>query len=205
MPQPYPSRHAMPDEPEIDTDKLREAIADEVERESGNLLRTIALSTALFAALAAIVSLQAGSTVNEALVLKTEATVLQAKASDAWSYYQARGIKAAVARSALQPWIAAGKQPSPNLAGEEERNLQAQREIKRQAQTFEQARDEKSAEADALLHEHHRFAESVALLQVGIALGAVAALTRKRPAWWTSLALGLAGAIMFVFALLGPH
>lgn len=195
----------MPDEPEIDTDKLREAIADEVERESGDLLRTIALSTALFAALAAIVSLQAGSTVNEALALKTEATVLQAKASDAWSYYQARGIKAAVARSALQPWIAAGKQPLPSLAGEEQRNLQAQREIKQQAQTFEQARDEKSAEADALLHEHHRFAESVALLQVGIALGAVAALTRKRPAWWTSLALGLAGTVMFVLALMGLH
>ena len=195
----------MPDEPEIDTDKLREAIVDEVERKSGDLLRTIALSTALFAALAAIVSLQAGSTVNEALVLKTEATVMQAKASDTWSYYQARGVKAAIARSALQPWIAAGKPPPPDLASEEDRNRQAQREIKQQAQLFEQARDEKSAEADKLLHEHHHFAESVALLQVGIALGAVAALTRKRPAWWTSLALGLAGTVMFVLALIGPH
>ena len=195
----------MPDEPEIDTDKLREAISEEIERESGDLLRTIALSTALFAALAAIVSLQAGSTVNEALVLKTEGTVLQAKASDAWSYYQARGIKAAIAKSALQPWLAAGKPPPPALANEEDRNRQAQREIQRQARLFEQARDEKSAEADKLLNKHHYFAQSVALLQVGIALGAVAALTRKRAAWWTSLALGLAGTIMFAFALVGPH
>jgi hypothetical protein len=195
----------MPDEPEIDTDKLREAISDEIDRESGDLLRTIALSTALFAALAAIVSLQAGSTVNEALVLKTEGTVLQAKASDAWSYYQARGIKAAIAKSALQPWLAAVKPPPPALANEEDRNRQAQREIQQQARLFEQARDEKSVEADKLLNKHHYFAQSVAFLQVGIALGAVAALTRKRAAWWTSLALGVAGTIIFAFALVGPH
>jgi hypothetical protein len=195
----------MPDEPEIDTDKLREAISNEIDRESGDLLRTIALSTALFAALAAIVSLQAGSTVNEALVLKTEGTVLQAKASDAWSYYQARGIKAAIAKSALQPWLAAGKPPPPALANEEDRNRQAQREIQQQARLFEQARDEKSVEADKLLNKHHYFAQSVAFLQVGIALGAVAALTRKRAAWWTSLALGVAGTIIFAFALVGPH
>ena len=193
----------MPEEIEIDTDKLREAIADEVERESGALLRTVALSTALFAALAAIAALQAGSTVNEALVLKTEASVLQVRASDAWAYYQARGIKAALARSALQPWLASGKTPSPALVAEEQRNLQAQREIKQQAQSFEQARDAKSVEADALLHQHHHFAEAVALLQVGIALGAVAALTRKRLAWWVSLALGVGGSVLFLVAWLG--
>jgi hypothetical protein len=195
----------MPEEIEIDTDKLREAIADEVERESSNLLRTIALSTALFAALAAITSLQAGSTVNEALVLKTEAAVLQAKASDGWAYYQTRGLKAVLARNALQPWTALGKTPPENLAAEEGRNLQAQRGLKLQAEAFERERDIKSAEADKLLQQHHHFAQSVALLQVGIALGAVAALTRKRPAWWASLALGLGGSVLFVYALLGAH
>lgn len=195
----------MPEEIEIDTDKLREAISDEMERESGTLLRTVALSTALFAALAAVASLQAGSTVNEALVLKTEASVLQAKASDAWAYYQARGIKAALARGALQPWLASGKAPPSAIAGDEERNLQAQRDIRQQAQSYEQARDAKSAAADALLHEHHHFAESVALLQVGIALGAVAALTRKRLAWWASLALGVAGSVLFLVAWLGAN
>src|ERR1700753_3876876 len=86
----------MPEGPEVDTDKLREAIDEEIEKEGGALLRTIALTTALFAAVAAIASLQAGGTVNEALVLKTEAAVLQAKASDQWAYYQAKGIKATV-------------------------------------------------------------------------------------------------------------
>ena len=54
---------------------------EEVEREGNACLRSIALTTALLAALAALGSLEAGGTVNEALVLKTEATQLQAQAS----------------------------------------------------------------------------------------------------------------------------
>ncbi|WP_266171934.1 DUF4337 domain-containing protein [Dyella subtropica] len=190
----------MPEEIEIDTDKLREAIAEEVERESGNLLRTIALSTAVFAALAAITSLQAGSTANEALILKTEATALQAKASDAWAYYQAKGLKAAIAHNAQGAWTAVDKPPPANLAENEARYLKEQHEIDVQARELEHERDAKSAEADHLMHQHHRYAEAVALLQVGIALGAVAALTRKRPAWWASVALGLVGCALFAYA-----
>ena len=39
------------------------------------------------------------------------------------------------------------------------------------------------------------------MLQVAIALGAVAALTRKRLAWIGSAALGLVGAAIFFWAL----
>ena len=42
----------------------------------------------------------------------------------------------------------------------------------------ERERDEKSKEADQLLVRHHGFANAVALFQIAIALGAVAALTR---------------------------
>src|SRR5690242_13678 len=109
-------RAAMPEEIEIDTDSLRETIDREIEREAGGLLSTIALTTALFAALAAIASLEAGGTVNEALALKTEATRLQAEASDQWSYYQAKGLKAAVADAQKNIWVALDKAPPAELA-----------------------------------------------------------------------------------------
>src|SRR5450759_2041509 len=100
----------MPEEIEIDTDRLREKIDEEVERAGGGrILRWISLTTAILAALAAIASLRAGATVNEALVLKTEATRLQAEASDQWAYYQAKGIKAAVQEASATPWQASGK------------------------------------------------------------------------------------------------
>src|ERR1700694_5920595 len=102
----------MPEQPEIDTDSLRESIH---EPPAGTLLRTIALTTALFAAFGAVAALRAGGTVNEALVLKTEAGRLQAEASDQWAYYQAKGIKASVQEGARNAWIAAGKAPPPNI------------------------------------------------------------------------------------------
>ena len=61
----------------------------------------------------AIVSLHAGSTINEALVLKSEATALQARASDQWAFYQAKGIKGAIATSSASAYVAAGRTAPP--------------------------------------------------------------------------------------------
>jgi len=188
----------MPEEPEVDTDKLREAIADEVEREGGNLLRQIALTTAVLAALAAIAALRAGDTANEALALKTEAARLQAEASDKWGYFQAKGIKAAIQGAERAAYVAAGKEPPPDLIANEQRYAAEQTAIQQEAQALELQRDEKGSEADHLLHRHHAFADAVALFQVAIALGAVAALTRIRTLWFASMLIGLAGLGFFV-------
>lgn len=192
----------MPEEIEIDTDKLRETIGEELEREASVLLRTVALTTAVFAAAAAIASLEAGSTVNEALVLKTEATRLQAEASDQWAYYQAKGLKAAISDASRSAWLAAGKPPPVELGASAQRLGADQARSKARAEALERQRDEKSAAADRLMHRHHFFAQTVALLQVAIALGAVAALTRKRAVWIGSVLLGVAGGAMFGYVLM---
>ena len=62
----------MPETPEIETDNLDEKIHEELEHAGGSLLKAIALSTALFAAFAAVAALRAGSTVNEALVVHSQ-------------------------------------------------------------------------------------------------------------------------------------
>jgi hypothetical protein len=193
----------MPEGPEIDTDKLREAIDEELDKEGGALLRGIALSTALLAAMAAIASLEAGSTVNEALALKTEATQLQAKASDQWAYYQAKGLKATVTELSKNTWMALDKAPPDELAKSLERYTEDQNKSKKEAEELEHKRDEKNEEAEKLMHHHHFYAQSVALLQVSIALGAVAALTRKRLVWIGSALLGLLGCGVFAWAFFG--
>ena len=65
------------------------------------------------------------------------------------------------------------------------------------AKVKEAERDEKSHEADLLVARHHGFANAVALFQVAIALGAVAALTGASAVWWGSVVTGLAGIILF--------
>src|SRR5213078_684736 len=157
----------MPEAPEVETERLHEAIKEELEHEGGAFLKRIALTTALFAALAAVASLRAGATVNEALVLKTEAARLQAEASDQWAYYQAKGIKAAVQEASRTAYLAAGGTPPAELAHTTARYEKEQEDIKRTAEEKERARDERSGEADRLLRRHHLFANAVALLQVG--------------------------------------
>jgi len=190
----------MPEEIEVDTDSLRESIDREIERQSGGLLRTIALTTALFAALAALASLEAGGTVNEALAQKTEATRLQGEASDQWSYYQAKGLKAAVADAQKNIWLALDKTPPADLATNAARYLDDQKTSREKAEALEHERDAKTDESNALMHRHHYFADAVALLQVAIALGAIAALTRRRAAWVGSAILGVIGCGLFGFA-----
>ena len=186
----------MPEGPEVETESLHETIHEQLEEHGGTFLKRIALTTALFAAFAAIAALRAGATVNHALVLKTEAARLQAEASDQWAYYQAKGIKAAVAEAARSAYLAIAKDPPADFAGKEKRYAAEQTDIEKEARKKEKERDEKSNEADELLHHHHGFANSVALFQVSIALGAVAALTRIRMVWWGSLLLGGAATIL---------
>ena len=193
----------MPEGPEVDTDKLHEAIQEELEHDGGAFLKGIALTTALLAACAAIASLRAGATVNEALLLKTESTRLQAEASDQWTFYQAKGLKAAVQEASATSWLAMGKEPPAKYAEEQKRYKDEQVEISKHAKEKENTRDEKSKEADHLLHEHHGFANTVALFQVSIALGAVAALTRNRLVWFGSMGVGLIGLALFAKAFLG--
>ncbi len=192
----------MPEGPEIDTDKLRETIDDEIERSAKGMLRWVSLTTALLAAVAAVASLRAGDTVNEALALKSDATRIQAQASDQWAYYQAKGIKGAVARATAVTWKAAGRPVPAELDATAERYDTEQKEIQAKAKELEGERDAKEHEASALLEKHHRYAASVALFQVAIALGAVAALTRVKLVWYGSLVLGAGGLVLFALPIL---
>src|SRR5215468_6450852 len=127
----------MPEGPEVETERLHETIHEELEHEGGAFLKRIALTTALFAALAAIAALKAGATVNEALVLKTEATRLQAQASDQWAYYQAKGIKAATAEAARTSWLAIAKEPPAEYGEKVRRYGEEQVEIQKKARELE--------------------------------------------------------------------
>ena len=191
----------MPEEQEIETEKLHEAIHEEMERTGGVFIRRIALTTALLAVFASVAALRAGDTANEALGLKTEAARLQAEASDQWAFYQAKGVKAAVQDAARASWLALGQQPPSEYEQRIQRYEGEQKEILDRAREKEKERDEKAKEAEGLLTRHHGYADSVALFQVSIALGAIAALTRSRFVWLGSMAVGLAGSVLFCLTL----
>ena len=69
------------------------------------------------------------------------------------------------------------------------------KELEEQAKAF----DEKS---EALMHQHHRWAEATTLLQISIALAAIALLTRRRWLEWGTLGVAAIGVATGVAAFL---
>src|SRR5215471_18047579 len=121
----------MPEETEIDTDSVRESIHEH--HSAPPLIKRIALTTALLAALGAGAALKSGDTANRALVLKSEAGRLQAEASDQWAYYQAKGIKGHVEETSRAVWLAAGKTPPPELDASIKRYAAEQKDVEKAA------------------------------------------------------------------------
>jgi Domain of unknown function (DUF4337) len=62
---------------------------------------------------------------------------------------------------------------------------------------------ELEGESGEQLHRHHRFAQSVAMIQIAIALSAVAALSRIKLLWLLSLVVGAGGVVLFAWGFLG--
>src|SRR6266567_5708042 len=77
------------EEAEVPLEHLHEHAHDSAEHGGEAWISWVALSTALLAVFAAIAGLLSGRHVNEAMMNQIEA-------SDQWSYYQAKSIKAAL-------------------------------------------------------------------------------------------------------------
>ena len=67
----------------------------------------------------------------------------------------------------------------------------------KQAKELEQKVDENNKASEAMMEHHHRFAIAVTLLQIAIALSAIAALTRRRPLWFLGMGVSAVGLFMF--------
>src|SRR5881396_4106254 len=77
------------EDPEVPLEHLHEHVNESAKHTGQDWISWVALSTAILAVLAAIASLLSGEYANEAMMSQIEA-------SDQWSYYQAKSIKASV-------------------------------------------------------------------------------------------------------------
>lgn len=180
----------MPENIEVETDRLQEQIAEaheELERERGSSwVRYVGLGAAIFAVVAAVSALRSGDLINEA-------TIDQIKASDTWSEYQASRQKEHLYSIAVDELI---DSKSSNAGRLRDYRAQIAKESAKEQPLATSAR-KLQEESEAEVTRHHSFEYAVALLQVAIALGAVAALSRSKPAWFVSIVAGLVGVVFF--------
>jgi hypothetical protein len=181
----------MPESIEVETDKLQDQVMDAREAPAPERtpawLRYLGLGTALLAVFAAIAALHSGDLINEALMN-------QLKASDRWNEYQAARQKEHLYTLAVDELTDRGSRNEARLRSYRD---QIAKEVSKEGPLQQSARRlEQTSEAQVARHRSFEYA--VALLQVGIALGAVAALARSKPAWYVSLAAGAAGLAFFL-------
>jgi hypothetical protein len=176
------------EEIEVPTEHLHEHMEHRAEESGEKWLMGVALSSAFLAALAAVSSLMAGFHANEAMIDRI-------KSSDQWSYYQAKGIKSAVLSTKME-LLKALKRP---VSAEDTQKIDQYKDD--QDKISEEAKQDEADSEDHLKH-HETLAHSVTLFQVAIAVGAIAALTRRRPFWFVSLGFGVIGLVFFILGLL---
>ena len=147
----------------------------------------VALSSAVFAALAAVASLMAGHHINEALISQLES-------SDKWSEYQTNSIKSAVYSARIEMLNAVGKPTGPADNDKVAKYEDAKKPLQPEAEEFAKKRNEH-------IEHHEGLAKSVTLIQVCIAIAAVAVLTNRRSFWYVSLLFGAVGVYFMVMGL----
>lgn len=166
----------------------------------GGMIAQIAVVTAIIATVGAIFAYMGGATQANAGLYKNNAAIKKTEASNQWNYFQAKSTKQSLAE------FARDLAPEDRKAGylsKIERYEKEKSEIKTAAEKLEAEAATWDKSSDEQMHQHHRWAQATTVLQVSIALAAIALLTRKR--WLEYGMFALAGVGMAVGALALLH
>ena len=146
---------------------------------------TIAVLAVVTAVVGSLEVTQSGAAITDA----SRAVLAQDQATDSWNAYQAASIKKHLADLGgdTLPARAAGYKAQGAKYTHDQDGYQAA------AHKAEEAREAAMASSEGHEHRHHRLTLAATLLQIGIAVCTVAIITRRRPFWYGSLALGALG------------
>ena len=159
-----------------------------VEQGAGGMIGQLAVMTAILATIGAICSYMGGATQADAALAKNDAAIRKTEASDQWNFYQAKNARQAIAEVALDIVPAERRDTyAKNIEkykADKEPILAKAKQLEAEATAFDE-------QSEHLMHEHHRWAEATTVIQISIALAAIALLTRRRWLEWGTL--GVAG------------
>jgi len=170
------------------------------QHEPKGLAGQLAVVTAILATVGAIFAYMGGATQANAGLYKNDAAIKKTEASNQWNYYQAKSSKQNLSELAQELAPDARK----SFYADEIKRYKAEKaEIKLAAEKLEaesKAWDDRSAEQ---MHQHHRWAQATTVLQIAIAMAAIALLTRKR--WLEKLVFGASTLGIVIGALAALH
>ncbi|MDT0139583.1 DUF4337 domain-containing protein [Acidovorax sp. PRC11] len=166
----------------------------------GTMTSRIAMATAIIATVGAIFSYMGGATQANAGLIKNDAAIRKTEAANQWAYYQSKSTKQSVTELARDLAPEARK---PELQAKLDRYEQEKNDIRKSAESLEAQSLALDHQSEEQMHQHHRWAQATTVLQVAIALAAIALLTRRK--WLERGMYGVAAVGLAVGALAFFH
>ncbi|MBO9680549.1 DUF4337 domain-containing protein [Paenacidovorax monticola] len=168
---------------------------------NGSTTSKIAMATAIIATVGAIFAYMGGATQANAGLYKNNAAIKKTEASNQWNYFQSKSTKQSLAELARD--LTPGEPDKAKYQAKIDRYEKEKNEIKTAAEKLEADAKQWDEQSDQQMHQHHRWAQATTVLQVAIALAAIALLTRKK--WLEYGMFGVAGIGVAVGALAFLH
>jgi hypothetical protein len=159
-------------------------------------LNYLSFTTVLIAVCATLSTFKGGG-------YSTKSLLSQNKASDQWAFYQSKSLKSylyeiqeenlesELARVGDKPDVTGLKERISSYKKKVDKYAKEKEDISNKAKAFEATRDECKLHSDA-------FGLAVIFLQISILLSSISALVKKKPIWYCSIALGIAGVFYFL-------
>ena len=159
----------------------------------GGMIAQIAVITAIIATVGALFSYMGGATQANAGLYKNNAAIKKTEAANQWSYFQSKSTKQSLAEFARD---LAPEDKRVAYQGKIDRYEKVKNEIKLGAEKLETESTTWDKSSDEQMHQHHRWAQATTVLQVSIALAAIALLTRKKWLEYAMFALAGVGVVL---------
>jgi len=164
------------------------------------MINQIAMVTAIIATIGAIFSYMGGATQANAGLYKNNAAIKKTEASNQWNYFQAKSTKQSLAEVSSDLSPADKKEYYQTKVDRYEKE---KTDIKAAADKLEADAVQWDKLSDEQMHQHHRWAQATTVLQIAIAMAAIALLTKKK--WLEYVMFGVAGIGLAVGVLAMMH
>lgn len=174
--------------------------AEHVSHLGDRTLTLVSVTIAILAVFAATVGSLETLETAAAFGDKNHAVLMQSKASDSWAFFQAKSVKQGLYAVAADQ----GGAKAQEFAEKARRYDDEQKEISKEAKSFEAGSEAALASSEAHERRHHILTISVTMLHVAIAVATIAIIIRGQLwPWRASILLGLLGSAGALYAYLG--
>jgi hypothetical protein len=168
-------------------------------------MRYVALLTGLLAALGGFLTVRCTNLSNEAIYFSNQAVLMQAQASDAWEQFQANSIKGRIVESELEAGTSLSDDRKKEMTDFDDDVRARQPLLAQHAKELEGQREDFLARGFRRMSEKDLLSYAGMAVQMGIALASVAALTKKRQAFYGGLVGAAIGVAITAYALITHH